>query len=77
MKSWGHLQSGGTPGCSRGWWRMASPGMGPTKAIPGKGIAGPRTRLLREEGVTVARLIPRAGRHPGREDRQIHAVQAV
>ena len=25
----------------------------------------------------MARLIPRAGRHPGREDRQIHAVQAV
>ena len=27
-----HLQTGGTPACSRGWWRTASPGMGPTKA---------------------------------------------
>ena len=68
------------------WWhprlqpRLVADGIpryGAREGVPWIGIAGPRTRLLREEGVAVARLIPRAGRHPGREDRQIHAVQAV
>ena len=35
IESWGHLQYGGTPGWSRGWWRTVSPGMGPTKASQG------------------------------------------
>ena len=53
------------------------PRYGANEGIPGVGVAGPRTRLLREEGVAVDRLIPRAGRHSGREDRQVHAVHAV
>ena len=50
--------------------------MGPTK-VPWVGVAGPRTRLLWEEGVAVARLIRRDGRHAGRKDRQLHGIQAV
>ena len=47
------------------------------EGFPWVGVAWPWTRLLQKEGVAVARLIPRAGRLEGRENRQVHAVQAV
>ena len=50
------------------------PWQGANEVVPGVGVAGPRARLLRKEGVTVARLVPLAGCHAGSEDRQVHAV---
>ena len=47
------------------------------KVIPGVGVAGPRARLVWNEGVPVAWLVPLAGCHAGSEDRQVHAVEAV
>ena len=56
-----------SPGRSRGCWRIVSPGRGPTKSHQ-------RTRLVREEGVPMARMVPLAGCHAGSEDHQVHAV---
>ena len=53
------------------------PRQGADEVVPGVGVAGPQTRLVREHGVPVARLVPAAGCHAGREDRQVHAVRAV
>ena len=50
------------------------PRQGANEGVPGVGVAGPWARLLREEGVAVARLIPLAGRHTSCEDRQVHAI---
>ena len=48
-------------------WLVADgvPRQGADKVVPGVGVAGPRTRLVREEGVPVARLAPPAGRKGG------------
>ena len=53
------------------------PWQGADKVVPGVGVAGPWTRLVREEGVPMARLVPLAGCHAGSEDRQVHAIKAV
>ena len=50
------------------------PRQGANEVVPGVGVAGPRAWLLREEAVTVARLVPLAGCHAGSEDCQVHAV---
>ena len=50
---------------------------GAGEVVPWIGVAGPRARLVREEGVPVARLVSLAGCHTGSEDRQVHAVKAV
>ena len=53
------------------------PRQGADESVPGVGVAGPRTRLVWEEGVPVARLVSVAGCHAGNEDRQVHVVKAV
>ena len=53
------------------------PREGADKVVPGEGVAEPRSRLVWEQGVPVARLIPAACGHAGGEDHQVHAVQAV
>ena len=60
-------------------WLLADgvPRQGANEVVPKVGVAGPWARLLREEGVAVARLIPLASCHTGGEDRQVHAIWAV
>ena len=53
------------------------PRQGADEVVPGLGVAGPWMRLVWEEGVPVARLVPLAGCHADSEDRQVHALKAV
>ena len=53
------------------------PRQGADEVVPGIGVAGPWTRLVREKGVLVAWLVSLAGCHAGSEDRQVHAVKVV
>ena len=56
---------------------LALPQLAGTRDRGPAGPVGTRTRLVREQGVPVARLVPAARSHAGGEDRQVHAVQAV
>ena len=44
--------------CSITSWRAAKKRAGANEVVPGEGVAGPRPRLVRKQGVPVARLVP-------------------
>ena len=70
MKSWGPWPEP---------WLVADcfPRQRADKVVPGVGFGGPRTRLVREEGVPVAPPVSPVGCHAGSEDREVHAVKTA